>query len=83
MVLALQDGHGSRSFDFLDRPGSTSLRTLRAGLGDRRRTTRYPGYATSQRLRKRVEEALGWIKTTGGLRKGRHRGGDRVVRCSP
>ena len=43
-----------------------------------RRTTRHPGYATSQRVRKRIEEAFGWIKTTGGLRKTRHRGTERV-----
>jgi IS5 family transposase len=38
------------------------------------RTTRYPGYAVSQRIRKRVEEAFGWAKTVAGLRKLRHRG---------
>jgi hypothetical protein len=43
-----------------------------------RRTTRHPGYAASQRLRKRIEEGLGWIKTTGGFRKTRHRGTARV-----
>jgi transposase len=43
-----------------------------------RRTTRHPGYALSQRLRKRIEEAFGWIKTCGGLRKARHRGTPRV-----
>ena len=43
-----------------------------------RRTTRHPGYAASQRLRKRIEEGFGWIKTTGGLRKTRHRGTARV-----
>jgi transposase len=42
------------------------------------RTTRHPGYAASQRLRKRIEEAFGWIKTVGGLRKTRHRGTARV-----
>ena len=26
------------------------------------RTTRHPGYALSQRIRKRIEEAFGWIK---------------------
>ena len=35
------------------------------------RTTRHAGYATSQRIRKRIEEAFGWIKTVGGLRKTR------------
>jgi hypothetical protein len=38
------------------------------------RTTRHPGHAISQRVRKRIEEIFGWIKTTGGLRKTRHRG---------
>ena len=38
------------------------------------RTTRHPGYAISQRKRKRVEEIFGWVKTVGGLRKTRHRG---------
>jgi len=42
------------------------------------RTTRHPGYAVSQHLRKRVEEIFGWMKTVGNLRKTRHRGGDRV-----
>jgi hypothetical protein len=37
-----------------------------------------PGYAISQRLRKRVEEIFGWIKTVGNLRKTRHRGTERV-----
>jgi IS5 family transposase len=43
-----------------------------------RRTTRHPGYAISQRFRKRVEEGFGWLKTIGLLRKLRHRGTDRV-----
>ncbi len=38
------------------------------------RTTRHPGYAASQRIRKRVEEAFGWAKAVAGLRKARHRG---------
>jgi transposase len=42
------------------------------------RTTRHPGYAVSQRVRKRIEESFGWIKTIGGLRKTRHRGTARV-----
>jgi hypothetical protein len=29
------------------------------------RTTRHPGYASSQRIRKRIEESFGWIKTVG------------------
>lgn len=42
------------------------------------RTTRHPGYATSQRTRKRIEECFGWIKTGAGGRKARHRGLDRL-----
>jgi transposase len=42
------------------------------------RTTRHEGYRSSQRVRKRVEEIFGWLKTTGGLRKTRHRGLDKV-----
>ena len=42
------------------------------------RTTRHPGYAVSQRRRKRVEEIFGWLKTVGLLRKTRHRGRARV-----
>lgn len=43
------------------------------------RTTRHAGYTLSQRRRKLVEQAFGWIKTIGGLRKLRHRGGPRVA----
>jgi len=42
------------------------------------RTTRHPGYGTSQKKRKRVEEIFGWLKTIALLRKTRHRGKRRV-----
>ena len=42
------------------------------------RTTRHPGYAVSQKKRKRVEEIFGWLKTIGLMRKTRHRGSARV-----
>jgi len=42
------------------------------------RTTRHPGYAASQRVRKRIEEAFGWVKTVGGQAKTRFRGLPRV-----
>jgi transposase len=42
------------------------------------RTTRHPGYRVSQRLRMRVEEIFGWMKTVGGFRKTRYRGLDRT-----
>ena len=43
-----------------------------------RRTTRHAGYGQSQRVRKRIEEAFGWIKTVAGQRKTKFRGRDRV-----
>jgi transposase len=43
-----------------------------------RRTTRHPGYAQSQRLRKRIEEAFGWIKMIGGQARTRFRGAARA-----
>jgi len=43
-----------------------------------RRTTRHPAYQISQRMRKRVEEIFGWLKTVGMTRKVRHRGLPRV-----
>jgi transposase len=43
-----------------------------------RRTTRHPGYAMSQRLRKRIEEGFGWMKTIAGLKKTKYRGIGRV-----
>jgi transposase len=42
------------------------------------RTTRHAGYSVSQRKRKLVEQVFGWMKTVGGLRKLRHRGGELV-----
>ena len=42
------------------------------------RTTGRSGYRTSQRLRKRVEEIFGWMKTVGGLRRSRYRGVERT-----
>ena len=51
---------------------------LRGGSAIDGRTTRHPGYALSQRTRKRVEEIFGWLKTVGGMRKTRFRGKARV-----
>ena len=41
------------------------------------RTTRHPGHRISQRLRPRIEEPFGWIKTVAGGRKLRYRGRQR------
>jgi hypothetical protein len=42
------------------------------------RTTRHGGYDVSQRIRKRIEEAFGWIKTIAGQAKTKLRGVGRV-----
>lgn len=42
------------------------------------RTTRHAGYAVSQRIRKRIEEAFGWGKTVGTAAKTMLRGTARV-----
>jgi transposase len=42
------------------------------------RTTRHPGYLASQQIRKRIEEAFGWMKTSAGQARTRLRGVERV-----
>ena len=42
------------------------------------RTTRHEGYAISQRIRKRIEEAFGWMKTVGNFRRTRFKGRERT-----
>ena len=41
------------------------------------RTTRHPGHGVSMRIRKRIEEPFGWMKTVGGSRKLRYIGRER------
>ena len=59
------DGHLSRT----GKPRKTAVDA---------RTTRHPGYAISQRCRKRIEEVFGWIKSSAGLAKVKLRGRARV-----
>lgn len=42
------------------------------------RTTRHATYAASQKVRKRIEQIFGWLKTVAGLRKTRFRGRART-----
>lgn len=42
------------------------------------RTTRHAGYGASQRIRKRIEEVFGWVKSAAGQGKTRFRGLARV-----
>jgi IS5 family transposase len=43
------------------------------------RTTCHPNYRISQRIRKRVEEVFGWMKTIGTFRKTRYVGTEKVA----
>jgi transposase len=58
-------------------PHVTQNNTGRRSAIDRR-TTRHGGYQVSLLVRKRIEEAFGWVKTIGGQRKTRYRGTPRV-----
>ena len=42
------------------------------------RTTRHRSYSISQRIRKKVEEIFGWVKTVGGFRKTLYRGTEKT-----
>ena len=64
-----------------ERPGTQRDR-WRSGSGSRRHaasnSSSLAAAASAVSARKRIEEGFGWIKTTGGLAKTRHRGLDRV-----
>lgn len=51
-----------------------------AGLDGR--TTGTAAYALSQKIRKRIEEGFGWMKTVGGFRKTRFKGIARTQLCA-
>ena len=53
------------------------LRARKRSWGDSR-TTRHKGYALWIRHRERIEEALGWAKTIGGMTQTVYRGFERV-----
>ena len=58
------------------RPHVAQNTTRRSAIDGR--TTRHAGYAASQRIRKRIEEAFGWMKSVGGMRRPMLRGLGRV-----
>lgn len=74
--------------DFVRRLRQRGIRPHLACIRGRRtpgldgRTTRHEGYRLSQRLRKKVEEIFGWMKTIGGLRKSRFHGVARTQHVS-
>jgi transposase len=59
-----------------------ATRTDRRTPGLDGRTTHSKGYAQSQKVRKRIEEIFGWMKTVGGFRKSRYRGVERTQLCA-
>src|SRR5207302_1223397 len=70
------DDPGNPTVNFRGERRSNETQNLgrRSGSAIDGRTTRHPGYAISQRKRKRIEECFGWLKTIARLRKLRHRG---------
>ncbi len=58
------------------RPHVAQNTTRRSAIDGR--TTRHPGYRASQRARKRIEEAFGWMKSVGGMRRPMLRGLPRM-----
>lgn len=50
----------------------------RGGSNLDKRTTRHAGYLISQRIRKRIEESFGWMKSIGLIRQVKVRGLERV-----
>ena len=53
-----------------------AVKTTAAAIDQR--TIRHAGYALSQRIRKRIEEAFGWGKTVGPIARTMLRGTRRV-----
>ncbi len=82
ITLGADKGYDARDFVMELRELNVRPHLARNTSGRRsaidRRTTRHPGYGVSQRIRKRIEEAFGWIKTVAGLRQTRFRGRERV-----
>ena len=83
-AITLGADRGYDAADFVEELRTLNVRPHVARNISRRRsaidgrTTRHPGYAASQRIRKRIEEAFGWIKTVAGMRKTKLRGLDKV-----
>src|SRR5262245_47917444 len=82
ITLGADKGYDTRSFVATCRPLNITPHVAQndarpGGSALDARTTRQPGYVLSQSIRKRIEEAFGWMKTVGGLRKTPYRGRER------
>ena len=83
VAVTLGADKGYDAADFVNELRSMNVRPHIARNTTRRsaidgRTTRHAGYVASQRIRKRIEEAFGWMKSVGGMRRPMLRGKDRV-----
>jgi transposase len=78
ITVAGDKGYDTRGFVAAARERNVTPHVAQNVSGRRsaidRRTTRSPGYAISQRIRKRIEEVFGWMKTVGNFRRTRYRG---------
>lgn len=82
-TLAADKGYDTRDFiagcrERRTTPHVASHQTRWGGSAVDGRTTRHPGYAISQVVRKRIEEHFGWGKTVGRIRQTVYRGLQRV-----
>jgi len=80
LTLAADRGHDSASFVAKLRQMAVTPRVAQRSRHSAidGRTTRHPGYAQSQRRRKKIEEPFGWVKTVGGMAQTLYRGIERV-----
>ena len=82
MTLAADRGFDARDFVMELRERRVTPHIAQNTSGRRsaidRRTTRHPGYGASQRIRKGIEVAFGWIKTIAGQARTKLRGLARV-----
>jgi hypothetical protein len=80
ITLGVDKGYDST--DFVERMrylnATPHVAQNRRGSAIDGRTTRHDGYNVSLKIRKRVEEVFGWIKTIGCLGKLHHRGQERI-----
>ena len=83
LTVAADKGYDTRDFVANLRAMHVTPHVAQHAVGRRSaidaRTTRHSGYVVSQQKRKLVEQGFGWMKTIGGLRKLRHRGGPLVT----
>lgn len=71
---------GCRNLNVTPHVAQNEGKHRRSAIDDR--TTRHPGYAVSQLVRKRVEEIFGWTKTVANFRRTRYKGKRRTEMAS-